>query len=103
MREYLLVAVVAAAITYIATPLVRAFAIATGAFTPVRARDVHTTPIPRLGGVGIFLGFAAAALVARQLPFLKGVYSTGQISGVLMGAASSAWSAPSTTSASWTG
>lgn len=86
MREYVLIIVVAAAVTYLATPLVRAVAIATNAFTPVRARDVHTTPTPRLGGVGIFVGFAAAAFVARELPFLKGVYTGGQISGVLMGA-----------------
>ncbi|MEO8830093.1 MraY family glycosyltransferase [Lapillicoccus sp.] len=86
MREYLLIVVIAGAITYLTTPLVRAVAIATNAFTSVRERDVHTTPTPRLGGVAIFLGFATAALVARELPFLRGVYSGGQISGVLMGA-----------------
>ena len=87
MREYFLIFVVAGAITYFTTPFVRAVAVATNAFTPVRERDVHSTPTPRLGGVAIFLGFAAASLVARELPFLKGVYSSGQISGVLMGAA----------------
>ncbi|WP_295699910.1 MraY family glycosyltransferase [Lapillicoccus sp.] len=87
MREYLLVFVVAAAVTFLTTPLVRQIAVITGAFTPLRARDVHDTPIPRLGGVAIFLGFAAAALVARELPFLKQVYLSGQISGVLFGAA----------------
>jgi UDP-GlcNAc:undecaprenyl-phosphate/decaprenyl-phosphate GlcNAc-1-phosphate transferase len=86
VREYFLIFVVAGAITYLTTPLVRAIAVATNAFTPVRERDVHSTPTPRLGGVAIFLGFAAASLVARELPFLKGVYSGGQISGVLMGA-----------------
>jgi len=87
VREYFLIFIVAAAITYLSTPLVRALAVVTGAFTPVRERDVHSTPIPRLGGVAIFLGFAAAALVARQLPYLKLVYNSGQITGVLMGAA----------------
>jgi UDP-GlcNAc:undecaprenyl-phosphate GlcNAc-1-phosphate transferase len=87
VREYLLVFVVATAITYLATPFVRALAVMAGAFTPLRARDVHTTPVPRLGGVAIFLGFAAATLVARQLPYLKGVYSSGQMTGVLVGAA----------------
>ncbi len=87
MREYFVIFVVAGAITYFATPFVRAVAVATNAFTPVRERDVHSTPTPRLGGVAIFLGFAAAGLVARELPYLKGVYSSGQISGVLMGAA----------------
>ncbi|MBK8869388.1 MAG: undecaprenyl/decaprenyl-phosphate alpha-N-acetylglucosaminyl 1-phosphate transferase [Dermatophilaceae bacterium] len=86
MREYLLVCVVAMAVTYLATPLVRAVAVLVRAVTPIRERDVHSVPIPRLGGVGIFLGFAAATVVARQLPFLKGVYSSGQMTGVLLGA-----------------
>jgi UDP-GlcNAc:undecaprenyl-phosphate GlcNAc-1-phosphate transferase len=87
VREYLLVCVVAMAITYLATPFVRALAVVVGAITPLRERDVHTVPIPRMGGLAIFFGFAAATLVARQLPYLKGVYSSGQMSGVLMGAA----------------
>ena len=70
MHEYVLVLIVAAAVTYLATPFVRSLAVATGAFTAVRERDVHKTPIPRLGGVGIYLGFVAAALVARALPYL---------------------------------
>ena len=36
MREYVLVCVVAAVFTYLVTPLVRAVAVAVGAFTPVR-------------------------------------------------------------------
>ncbi len=87
MREYLLVCVVAMAVTYLATPLVRALAVIVGAVTPLRERDVHTVPIPRLGGVAIFLGFAAATLVARELPFLRQTYGLGQISGVFFGAA----------------
>lgn len=87
MREYLLVFAVAMAMTYVATPLVRAVAVLAGAFTPLRERDVHTVPVPRLGGVAIFVGFAAATVVARELPYLSGVYASGQMSGVLIGAA----------------
>ncbi|MDN5768576.1 MAG: undecaprenyl/decaprenyl-phosphate alpha-N-acetylglucosaminyl 1-phosphate transferase [Humibacillus sp.] len=83
MHEYVLVLLVAAAVTYIITPLVRSFAVATGAFTAVRERDVHTTPIPRLGGVGIYIGFVAAALVARSLPYLGTLFSEKQILGVV--------------------
>lgn len=32
----------------------------------IRERDVHTTPTPRLGGVAMFLGVAAAFLVSRE-------------------------------------
>ncbi len=78
---------VAAVITYAATPLLRAIAVKTGAFTPVRDRDVHSVPIPRLGGVAIFLGFAASMLAASHLPFLRQVFDTGELRGVLWGAA----------------
>jgi UDP-GlcNAc:undecaprenyl-phosphate GlcNAc-1-phosphate transferase len=84
VHEYVLVLIVAAAVTYVATPFVRSLAVATGAFTAVRSRDVHTTPIPRLGGVGIYIGFVAAALVARALPYLGTLFSTKQIIGVVV-------------------
>lgn len=87
MREYLLVLMVAAVITYAATPLMRAVAVRTGAFTPVRDRDVHSSPIPRLGGVAIFLGFAASMLAASHLPRLGQVFELGpELKGVLWGA-----------------
>jgi UDP-GlcNAc:undecaprenyl-phosphate GlcNAc-1-phosphate transferase len=88
VREYLLVLMVAAVVTYATTPLMRAVAVRTGAFTPVRDRDVHSTPIPRLGGVAIFLGFAASMLAASRLPFLGQVFRLGpELVGVLVGAA----------------
>jgi UDP-GlcNAc:undecaprenyl-phosphate GlcNAc-1-phosphate transferase len=88
VREYLLVLMVAAVVTYAATPLMRALAVRTGAFTPVRDRDVHSSPIPRLGGVAIFLGFAASMLAASRLPFLGQVFRLGsELIGVLVGAA----------------
>ncbi len=87
MREYVFVALVAAIITYAFVPLMRRLAVRLGAFTPVRDRDVHTQVVPRLGGVGMFLGFAAAAVVASRLPFLQQVFQTGEIWGVLAGGA----------------
>lgn len=86
MREYLLVLLVAAVFTYVATTLVRRLAFVVGAVTPVRARDVHSVPIPRLGGVGMFLGFAGAVAVGSQLHYLSGLFETREIFGVLLGA-----------------
>src|SRR5665647_2632335 len=77
MREYLLVFVVAAVITYASTPFVRWLAFATGAITAVRDRDIHTHPIPRLGGGAMLLGFVAALLVARRLPYLSQIFQGG--------------------------
>lgn len=85
MHEYVLILIVAAGVTYLVTPFVRSLAVATGAFTAVRDRDVHSTPIPRLGGVGIYVGFVAAALVARSLPYLGTLFSTREILGVIAG------------------
>ncbi|MDQ3358057.1 MAG: undecaprenyl/decaprenyl-phosphate alpha-N-acetylglucosaminyl 1-phosphate transferase [Actinomycetota bacterium] len=87
MREYLMVLLVAAIFTYVGTTLVRRLAFAIGAVTPVRARDVHSVPIPRLGGVGMFLGFAAAVLVGSRLPYLGGLFESRELYGVLIGAA----------------
>ncbi len=82
-----MVLLVAAIFTYVATTVVRRLAFVVGAVTPVRARDVHSVPIPRLGGVGMFLGFAAAVLVGSQLPYLGGLFESREIYGVLIGAA----------------
>ena len=86
MREYLLVFVVAAVMTYVSTPFVRWLAIRSGAITAVRDRDIHTVPIPRLGGVAMLLGFMAALLVASRLPYLSQIFRGGEMKGVLVGA-----------------
>ncbi|MGC1207307.1 MAG: MraY family glycosyltransferase [Ornithinimicrobium sp.] len=87
MREYLLVLLTAAIFTFVATTAVRRMALKIGAITPVRSRDVHSTPTPRLGGVGMLIGFAAAVLVGSQLPFLGQLFDTPEIYGVLLAAA----------------
>ncbi|CAM2876238.1 glycosyltransferase family 4 protein [Skermania piniformis] len=78
IRELLLVLFTAAVVTFLATGGVRALANAFGAVAIPRARDVHTRPIPRMGGVGMFLGMVAALLFAQQLPALQRgfVYTT---------------------------
>lgn len=86
MREYLLVCVVAAAVTFLATPAVRWFAARFGAVTPVRGRDVHSVPVPRLGGVAMLIGVVAAGLVGAQLPYLSQQIRQPEILGVYVGA-----------------
>ncbi|MDQ1536578.1 MAG: UDP-GlcNAc:undecaprenyl-phosphate/decaprenyl-phosphate GlcNAc-phosphate transferase [Actinomycetota bacterium] len=86
MREYLLVFVVAAVMTYAATPFVRWLAFRTGAITAVRDRDIHTIPIPRLGGVAMLFGFIGALVVASRLPYLSQIFQGGEMMGVLIGA-----------------
>ena len=71
MREYLLVFLVAAAVTYLLTVIAREIALRTGAVAAVRDRDVHDEPVPYLGGLAMLGGLWAGYLVARELPFLS--------------------------------
>jgi UDP-GlcNAc:undecaprenyl-phosphate GlcNAc-1-phosphate transferase len=86
VREYLFIVVIAAVVTYAATPAMRALAVRFRAFTPVRDRDVHSVPIPRLGGVSMLLGFGAATLVASVLPFSRQMFDGPELKGILYGA-----------------
>jgi UDP-GlcNAc:undecaprenyl-phosphate/decaprenyl-phosphate GlcNAc-1-phosphate transferase len=59
---------VAAAVTFLLTPLVRRAAIRVGAVVSPGERRVHATPTPTLGGVAMFAGLLAAMGVAALLP-----------------------------------
>lgn len=85
MREYLLTLLVAAAVTYLLTSVVRRFAMATGAMTQVRDRDVHAIPTPSLGGLAMYGGLAAALLMTSELPRLKIVFEDSTWIAVLLG------------------
>lgn len=87
MRIYLFLLLIAAAVTYLTTPAVRLLARRVGAMTAVRDRDVHDAPTPRLGGVAMFAGIAAAMLVAATVPFLAPVFQEGHQPWAILGAA----------------
>lgn len=70
LRELGLVILVAAAVTYLATGIIRSIMVRSGRVAEIRQRDVHTQPTPRLGGVAMFSGFLAAVFLAAQLPAL---------------------------------
>ncbi|QAY63276.1 undecaprenyl/decaprenyl-phosphate alpha-N-acetylglucosaminyl 1-phosphate transferase [Xylanimonas allomyrinae] len=86
MRVYLLLLLVAAAVTYLSTPAARWLARRTNAISAVRERDVHTLPTPRLGGLAILLGIVVAVLVASRVPFLRGVFTQPEVWGIVGGA-----------------
>jgi UDP-GlcNAc:undecaprenyl-phosphate GlcNAc-1-phosphate transferase len=87
LRELALVGLKAAIITYFATGWVRVLATRLGAVAYPRERDVHVEPTPRMGGLAMYVGVAAAVLLASQLPALtRGfVYSTGMPAVVVAG------------------
>jgi UDP-GlcNAc:undecaprenyl-phosphate GlcNAc-1-phosphate transferase len=88
VRDYVLTLLVAAAVTYLLTPLVRRLAIRAGAMFEPRDRDMHTVPVPRMGGLAMYAGLAAGLLVAEQIPQLRQAFEpTGMVSGLLLAGA----------------
>ncbi|WP_288767347.1 glycosyltransferase family 4 protein [uncultured Varibaculum sp.] len=85
MKAYLLLGVIACAITFLVTPLVRRISLALHVLTPVRGRDVHTVPTPRLGGIAMLAGLLGAFLIARQTPYFSQFYSDPQVWALIFG------------------
>lgn len=87
MRMYLFIAAIAGGATWLITPLIRHLAIKIGAVGRVRARDVHTVPTPRMGGLGMLFGFLVATMFAYRIPFVSGLFhNDNQIWVVTIGA-----------------
>ncbi len=79
MMTALYACIAAALVSAIATPLVKRFAERIGAVdVPKDNRRMHSTPIPRAGGLAIFIGFLAAYLVFGSID--------GQTRMILLGA-----------------
>lgn len=77
--KMLLAFVVALVIAYLMTPPVKDFAVRVGAIdVPRDGRRVHDHPIPRMGGIAIFLGFVISLLLFVNM--------TTQVMGLLVGA-----------------
>ena len=77
---YLLLAIlVAAAVSFLTTPLVKTLAYKVGAIdVPKDDRRMHKVPIPRMGGLAIFLAFLLSVLIFADID--------RQMQGILLGA-----------------
>lgn len=64
ISPFLLAGAIGAAVAYLLTPAVRWTAAQLGVVTPPGGRHIHRIPIPRLGGLAVYLAFVAAVLVA---------------------------------------
>ncbi|SNR77294.1 UDP-GlcNAc:undecaprenyl-phosphate GlcNAc-1-phosphate transferase [Haloechinothrix alba] len=71
IREYLLVALTAAALTFLLTGVAKRFAVRIRAMAMPRSRDVHATPMPYMGGLAIYAGVLGGMGLAHQLPVLR--------------------------------
>lgn len=86
MLPYLIVAAVATAVTAIASYIVLRLSRRFNLAPPVRSRDVHKTPTPRLGGVAMFVGLLAAFAVGAVIPEFRSIYSENTEMWALAGA-----------------
>ena len=86
MTSYILVLAAALVVTAIASFVVLRIARRYGLAPQVRARDVHRTPTPRLGGVAMFAGLLAAFGVAATLPEFSELFAGEPKVWALMGA-----------------
>ncbi len=78
LLDVLLALGAALVLSFAATPIVKAFAQKVGAMdVPGEARRVHDHPIPRMGGLAIFLGFLLSVVLFGTI--------TPQVQGILLG------------------
>jgi UDP-GlcNAc:undecaprenyl-phosphate GlcNAc-1-phosphate transferase len=74
--HYLIVFGACAATVFVTTPLVRRFAVRTGAIDRPSDRKVHPNPTPTLGGLAIYLGVLVGMAVSRVLPFFHDLHQS---------------------------
>lgn len=77
MQTYVVAFTIALAVAYFATPTVKELAIKAGAMDAPDARKVHKEPIPRMGGLAIYVGFVVA--------ILSSMHMSREIAGLLLG------------------
>ena len=79
---YIIAFVLAFLIAFFATPFAKRIAFKVGAIAKPRKRDMHTKPIPRMGGIAIFAGFMITFLmVVWYLP----IVNLKQVIGIFLG------------------
>lgn len=78
--------IIALAVVLIIMPFVIKFAIKTNAMDAPDKRKVHQKPVPRLGGLGIYIGFMAAVLFISCTTDIVGDHLM-DLAGLLLGGA----------------
>jgi UDP-GlcNAc:undecaprenyl-phosphate GlcNAc-1-phosphate transferase len=71
----LLIAAISAVVTFLLTWLTLKISHRYKLYPQIRARDVHTKPTPRLGGVAMFGGFVVALAAAGAFGWFKSVFA----------------------------
>lgn len=87
MTFYALVLIVAAVVSYGLSVLLWQVGTRYGIRREVRSRDVHKEPVPRLGGLAIFVSLLVSTVVASQITWFGGIFSDASAVWALVGAA----------------
>ncbi|MFM7949684.1 MAG: MraY family glycosyltransferase [Actinomycetales bacterium] len=74
MREYSLALLIAAALTYMLTPLIRNLALKFHAVASVRERDIHQEATARWGGVAMWIAAGATLIAIHNLNLVGKAY-----------------------------
>ncbi|MBM3656379.1 MAG: undecaprenyl/decaprenyl-phosphate alpha-N-acetylglucosaminyl 1-phosphate transferase [Actinobacteria bacterium] len=85
MREYFLTLLVAAALTYMLTPLIQVIALRSKAVASVRERDIHTQVTPLWGGLAMWLAMGATLIMVSSLNLVGKAYSR-ELLGIFLAA-----------------
>ncbi|MGB9738508.1 MraY family glycosyltransferase [Chloroflexus sp.] len=80
MVNIALIFITALTFSIVATPIARRAALRSGVIAVPRTRDIHTTPIPLLGGAAIYTAFVVALLLFGNLNYIR------ELIGILLGA-----------------
>ena len=86
MKVYVLLMVVAGALTVLLTPLVRWACLRWGIVPKLRSRDIQSTPIPRLGGIAITIALVITMLISARIPYMAPLFETNAARAVVVGA-----------------
>ena len=87
MRAYLLIALITALVTYLATFAVRWTAKKYNIHPAIRERDVHKSPTPRIGGVAMFIGLVVGMLAAASFGWFESIFlNPGPIWAIVLAA-----------------
>ncbi|MFT4214515.1 MAG: MraY family glycosyltransferase [Microbacterium sp.] len=87
MRSSLLIVLLTAPVTFAFTWVVWRLGLRFKLHPPIRERDVHTTPKPRVGGVAMFLGVLVAFALSSQVRYFSAIWSHPATVWALLGAA----------------
>lgn len=86
MYGIIIAALVAALVTSLVTPWVRTWVESKGAIDQPEERRINTTPMPRAGGIAIYLGFMVAAILAVGVRHINTGHHawSQQVTGILV-------------------